>query len=418
LDPQLCTLENNNHHNNSSIMVDHQDKNGQCKEETKERKTANQLLQSLLVSGQARQSRHIIHLSYADWTAEEVLRRLLPVTEIPSAFEVIGRLAHVNLRDELLPYKYIIGKVLLDKNTPRIQTIVNKIGSIETQYRTFGMEVIAGNDKVGWSKVLVKEEGCRYELDFQRVYWNSRLGGEHRRLVQAIREDAANRINNIINTQQKDEHGVNKEPLSLVVADMMAGIGPFAVPLTASSAKDDNPKQLPITVHANDLNPASYEYLEINAKANRCKHLFMYNLDARTFCHHLQDKGIRPDHYIMNLPATAMEFLDAFRGYKTNGDDDLPRIHVHCFAPKNQNDAYQHIFHRAQASLGCVLDKEADRVSIHLVRDVAPNKNMYCVSFRLPKAVQELPRVSIASLGAEPETKKRKKDNDISDNSC
>ena len=36
-------------------------------------------------------------------------------------------MAHLNLREELLPYKRVIGKVLLDKNSPRIRTIVNKV---------------------------------------------------------------------------------------------------------------------------------------------------------------------------------------------------------------------------------------------------------------------------------------------------
>ena len=65
---------------------------------------------------------------------------------------------------------------MLEKNSPRIQTVVNKLGSIDNKYRTFGMEVIAGNDNENdgesWSDVLVKEEGCEYRLDFRKVYWN------------------------------------------------------------------------------------------------------------------------------------------------------------------------------------------------------------------------------------------------------
>jgi tRNA G37 N-methylase Trm5 len=44
---------------------------------------------------------------------------------VPSSFETVGHIAHLNLRDELLPYKHLVGQVLLDKN-PNIQTVVNK----------------------------------------------------------------------------------------------------------------------------------------------------------------------------------------------------------------------------------------------------------------------------------------------------
>ena len=337
--------------------------------------------------------------------------------EIPSAFEVVGTLAHLNLREEQLPYKYIIGKVLLDKNSASLKTIVNKLSSIDTQFRTFGMEVIAGYEGEGWSQVQVKEEGCLYKMDFQKVYWNSRLGGEHRRLVELIRQDCRNR----------------RRPV--VVADLMAGIGPFAIPLTSTKLKvnqqllkgdSDAATTTPIVVYANDLNPASYQYLEINHTTNQCGDtLKMFNMDARTFCHQLQDKGTRVDHVIMNLPASALEFLDAYRGYKVaekrqpsqdKGSNYMPIIHVYCFASKNKEEANQEIYERAEKALGCTLKETT--VAIHEVRDVSPTKNMYCVTFRLPTAVQELPRVEIA-LSQEDEKKddaehhpKRQKVND------
>lgn len=75
-------------------------------------------------------------LDYDHFSVEEVLKMLLPINikEIPSSFEQAGHLAHLNLRDEMLPYKYIIGQAILDKN-PAIKTVVNKTGSIETVYR-------------------------------------------------------------------------------------------------------------------------------------------------------------------------------------------------------------------------------------------------------------------------------------------
>lgn len=84
---------------------------------------------------------YILQLGYEHYAVDEILKRLLPnLAEVPSAFEQAGHLAHLNLRDEALPYKKLIAQVLLDKN-PAIKTVVNKIGNIETEFRTFPMEV-------------------------------------------------------------------------------------------------------------------------------------------------------------------------------------------------------------------------------------------------------------------------------------
>ena len=67
----------------------------------------------------------------------------------------------MNLNDEYLPYKYIIGQVILDVSTqkdvpknlrylyesqknPSIRTVVNKLNSIHAEFRFFDMELIAG----------------------------------------------------------------------------------------------------------------------------------------------------------------------------------------------------------------------------------------------------------------------------------
>ncbi len=85
---------------------------------------------------------HQITLGYEHFGADEVLNRLLGglVEEVPTAFEQAGHIAHMNLRDEALPFKKIVGQVIIDKN-PSIKTVVNKIGNIETEFRTFPLEV-------------------------------------------------------------------------------------------------------------------------------------------------------------------------------------------------------------------------------------------------------------------------------------
>nr|GLL27695.1 tRNA (guanine(37)-N1)-methyltransferase 2-like [Ipomoea trifida] len=157
-----------------------------------------------------------------------------------------GHIAHLNITDELIPYKDVIAKVIYDKNYPRIQTVVNKVGSIINEFRVPKFEVLAGKDDM---VTEVKQYGSTFKLDFRLVYWNSRLEHEHLRLVSQFKSGET-------------------------ICDMFAGIGPFAIPAAQRGCR----------VYANDLNPDSVQYLKINAEINKVNDLvFAYNMDARKF---------------------------------------------------------------------------------------------------------------------------------------
>lgn len=274
----------------------------------------------------------------------------------------------MNLRDSQLEFKSLIGQVILDKNSPQIKTVVNKTNTIHDTFRFFKMEVLAGESNLYTS---VKQDGCIFEFDFSKVYWNSRLQTEHRRLVESFDSDD-------------------------VVCDVFAGVGPFAIPAAKKGC----------TIYANDLNPASYEALLKNAKINHVKDNFhAFNLDGRDFVRKMvqlsslsssllassttnqsvQGNYSRPfTHVVMNLPASAVEFLDVFHGLYTPHKQllQLPMIHCYCFS-KSQfpgDDAKRQV----EKNLGCSLNSEC---SVHCVRDVAPKKVMVCVSFKLPESV-------------------------------
>ena len=72
------------------------------------------------------------------------MRELLPQgVEVPGGYEAVGDVAHLNLKDNQMPYKYHIGQVILDKH-PHLRTVVTKIGHIEATYRFYELECIAG----------------------------------------------------------------------------------------------------------------------------------------------------------------------------------------------------------------------------------------------------------------------------------
>ena len=330
--------------------------------------------------------------NYQDLTVEQVLKQILPLEyvssgNIPCSFETVGHLAHMNLPEQFLPFKYIIAKVIGDKNYPTIQIVVNKISTIQNEFRTFPMEILyntlphnnSSKDDSSLFEVQVKQGGCIFHLNFAKVYWNSRLQFEHDRLVKLIAASAN------ISQQQQQQQGI-------VVADVMAGVGPFAIPLSSSSYA-----HVIQQVYANDLNPISYKYLKTNAAVNNCNKIQCFNLDGRAFLHSLfmMEHANPIHHVIMNLPALAIEFLNAFRGFALKSQ---PMIHVYCFETKNDVDAKRNAMERCEIALGCKLEDDSttkNPVQIHIVRDVSPNKNMLCVSFRLPVAAATLDRIVV-----------------------
>jgi len=125
--------------------------------------------------------------------------------------------------------------------------VVNKSSTIDSTYRNFQMELLAGeSDYVA----EVKENRCTFKFDFSAVYWNSRLCTEHERIIKLLPEGA-------------------------VLFDVFAGVGPFSIPAA---------KVRRCRVFSNDLNPSSHQWLNENVKLNNVKErVTTFNLDGRDF---------------------------------------------------------------------------------------------------------------------------------------
>ncbi|XP_075874178.1 tRNA (guanine(37)-N(1))-methyltransferase isoform X2 [Nelusetta ayraudi] len=317
-----------------------------------------------------------LQLTYHNLKSEEVLEAVLPQgQDVTSSFSRVGHIAHMNLRDHQLPYKNLIGQVIMDKN-PGVTCVVNKTNMIDSTYRNFKMQVLAGEENM---VAKVKENGVTYEFDFSSVYWNPRLSTEHQRVVDLLKRGDT-------------------------VFDVFAGVGPFAIPAARRGAN----------VLANDLNPESYRWLQHNGKLNKVeKKVRTYNLDGRAFIQGpvkqelpalLKDKV--NVHLVMNLPALALEFLDAFRGLLPEEhlyDENLPTVHCYCFSKDDNPEA--DVMRKASLSLGVPLE---NRCSVHFVRNVAPNKDMMCVRFSLPKEVLFSRCPELTEPSEEPAPKRQK----------
>ena len=104
--------------------------------------------------------------------------------------------------------------------------------------------MLAGPDDM---LVEVSEAGCSFKFDYSKVYWNTKLGTEHQRITALFKPGD-------------------------VVADVMAGIGPFAVPAGKKG----------VFVWANDKNPESFKYLSEIIKRNKVRSQYTTHFTAYT----------------------------------------------------------------------------------------------------------------------------------------
>ncbi|KAK5088502.1 tRNA(m(1)G37)methyltransferase [Lithohypha guttulata] len=368
--------------------------------------TWNQKWKDIIDDGSTEIHPHELTITYDNWSMSEILNAVLPEEPLsaqedtPSGFAQVGHVAHLNLKEFFNEYKHLIGQVLLDKN-PNIKTVINKLHDVgsESVFRTFPYEVLAGPDDL---EVTISHLSCQFRFNYAEVYWNIRNSHEHERLIAQF---------------QKNE----------VVCDVMAGVGPFALPAAKKGA----------WVWANDLNPASYKAMCNAIHVNKLSHhVYAFNMDGAQFIRSAAQTLLRTqrryeqvpatsiprnatekqrqklaaemkaatvtrvepptfDHFVMNLPAIAVEFLHAFRGLyhgheRLFGGSEgrrLPMIHVYCFQARkdDESEEREELLQRICGHLGHQLSP--DEVVLERLRLVAPKKLYYCASFRLPGAV-------------------------------
>ena len=115
-----------------------------------------------------------------------------------------------------------------------MRTVVTKIGHIDSTYRFYDLECIAGEPSY---ETIVIEDKVRFKVDVSKMYWCSKLSTERNRLISEF---------------LKDGH---------ILCDMFCGVGPLAVKAAVKRPK--------MRVLANDLNPEGVEFLKKNIKLNK-----------------------------------------------------------------------------------------------------------------------------------------------------
>jgi tRNA (guanine37-N1)-methyltransferase len=184
--------------------------------------------------------------------------------QLSNHFEVIGDIAILSLRPELNDYQEQIADALLSRRK-NICTVLNKVSKIEGDHRTARYEILAG------TKTLTchHEFGFRYWLDIGKVFFNTRLVYERKRVNDQVHPDE-------------------------LVLVPFCGVGPYVIPAAACHAK----------VVAIEKNPDACRWLSENVWRNQvAKNVCIINgnaFDTFPVASEKFDRAIIPTPYGMD----------------------------------------------------------------------------------------------------------------------
>jgi tRNA (guanine37-N1)-methyltransferase len=202
----------------------------------------------------------------------EQRKNIEDVVGLKPSYEIVGDIAvltdvdSINERNEQLVAHALMS---LHKN---IKVVAKRISPVEGVFRKRKVEIIAGENG---TETMHKENGCRYKLDLEKVYFNPRLASERNRVASQVERSGEEEI-----------------------IDMFAGVGSFSIQIAKRAPQSH--------VTAIDINPDAVRYLQENIKLNGVRNIEAIEGDIREIYVKFRNKA---DRIIMNLPKSAHLFL-------------------------------------------------------------------------------------------------------------
>ncbi len=187
------------------------------------------------------------------------------------SYEMVGDIAVLTAVDLTGENEQLVAHALMNLHK-NIKVVAKRISPVEGVFRKRKMKIIVGENR---TETTHKENGCRYKLDLEKVYFNPRLATERNRVASQVERSG------------KEE-----------VIDMFAGVGPFSIQIAKLAPQSH--------VTAIDANPDAIRYLRENIELNGLRNVEAIEGDIREIYERFRNKA---DRIIMNLPKSAYLFL-------------------------------------------------------------------------------------------------------------
>ena len=186
------------------------------------------------------------------------------------SYDVVGDIAIIIIPPELVKKEHLIAAAILDLHR-NIKVVAKRAGIYGGEFRTLPLEIIGGEER---KETIHKEDGVRFLLNPETVYFSVRSSNERKRIASLVRD--------------------GEEVLVL-----FSGIGPY--PLIIGRA---NPSCRVVGI---EKNPEAHRYALKNLGYNKkITNVRFYEGDAAAV---LPTLGRKFDRIVMPLPKSAEAFL-------------------------------------------------------------------------------------------------------------
>ena len=257
--------------------------------------------------------------------------------ELPTAFDQIGDIAVIDLKDNMRPFASIIGEAILSVHNS-VSSVYRKSSKVDGILRLRGIDLIAGVDN---TQTIHKEYGLRIFVDISKIYFSPRLATEHRRIALMVKKYET-------------------------ILDMFGGVAPFALHISQLQECD---------ITTLDINPHAPEMIKRTLSMNKqlIGSITIVDGDAKQITQEFINLNLKFDRIIMNHPSDSLSFLPhAISLLEPQGF-----IHLYLFAPTDKLEEY------------CVqkineFNPEIIIINIHKVRQSSPSEFHVCVTLQFP----------------------------------
>ncbi|HEX7207707.1 MAG TPA: class I SAM-dependent methyltransferase family protein [Nitrososphaeraceae archaeon] len=195
------------------------------------------------------------------------------ISQVCSAFDMIGSIVIVKIPDTLKLKKQIIGETILHCIKPA-KSVFAQTSAVRGDYRVRSLEFVAGEYN---TIAEYREHGCMFRVNIENTYFSPRLSTERLRIAKLTSENE-------------------------VIANMFAGVGTFSIIIAKMNRT--------CKIYNIDCNPFANEMSIINAKLNGVQNRVLSICGNAKDIIHDQIRG-QCDRVLMPLPERSSEFVDS-----------------------------------------------------------------------------------------------------------